>query len=440
MEKLGIPSVPMATKSFADLAKSNASKRGMPHIRACFTPHPVWGKTAEQLMAYVEGDDPVSGKPLMKEIIDGLTVPLSADDTKTGMMEVNVGPPVYGPDTLDNLQRHFLDNGMTDFLPVIIPTPEKVEAMLKGTSHHPDEVIGKMAAGAYAAWSYNVRQVAVNAVMAGCEPEYFPVVLAVAASGMAALGSSTTSFAYSMVINGPIRDKLNMNYTIGAMGPFAQPNAAIGRAWTLLGKNLGNGGIPGDTYMGSQGNNTNYNNIVIAENEKDSSWSPYHVQKGFKPEENVVSLFAGEDIRQGHGARRAGVLENPMFDDQISDIFRTLTSQFDALVICDPLTIKRLVEQGYDTKEKLQQWLWKNTTRTAKDYRDSAFVYTFHYPRALRGEEPYKTWYNCPEDTQIPYWPKPDNIVLVCAGGQTNPFFQVGNLTYRTSVLVDKWM
>ena len=55
----------MATKSFADLAKSNASKRGMPHIRACFTPHPVWGKTAEQLMAYVEGDDPVSAKPLL---------------------------------------------------------------------------------------------------------------------------------------------------------------------------------------------------------------------------------------------------------------------------------------------------------------------------------------------------------------------------------------
>ncbi len=243
----------MATKSFADLAKSNASKRGMPHIRACFTPHPVWGKTAEQLMAYVEGSDPVSGKPLMKEIIDGLTVPLTAEDTKTGMMDVNVGPPLYGPDTLDNLQTHLLNNGMTDFLPVIIPTLEKVDAMLKGTSHHPDEVVGKMAAGAFAAWTYTVRQVAVNAVMAGCEPEYFPVVLAVASSGMAALGSSTTSFAYSMVINGPIRDKLNMNYTIGAMGPFAQPNATIGRAWTLIGKNLGNGGIPGDTYMGSHG-------------------------------------------------------------------------------------------------------------------------------------------------------------------------------------------
>src|SRR5271170_5282516 len=162
MEKLGIPAVPMATRAFADLAKSNAGKRGMPHIRTAFTPHPVWGRTPEQLMAYIEGNDPVSGKPLMKEIVDGLTVPLSAEDTKTGMMDVSVGPPMYGPDTLDNLQALYLNNGMTDFLPVIVPTDEKVQAMLKGTSHPADEVVGKMAAGAFAPWTYTVKQVAVN--------------------------------------------------------------------------------------------------------------------------------------------------------------------------------------------------------------------------------------------------------------------------------------
>jgi hypothetical protein len=439
MEKMGIPCVPMATRAFADLAKSNAGKRGMPRARIAFTPHPVWGKTPAELRAYIEGPDPITGKPMMKEIIDALTTPLSAEDMKTGMEDVSVGPPVFGPDTADALQKYFLDNGMTDYLPVILPTEEKVNAMLKGTSHHPDEVVGKMAAGAFAPWTFTVRQVAVNAVMAGCEPEYFPIILAIASTGVAALGSSTTSFAYSMVINGPIRDTLNMNYTIGAMGPFAQPNATIGRAWTLLGKNLGNGGIPGDTYLGSQGNNLNYNNIVIAENEKDSPWTPFHVQKGFKPEENVVSLFSGEDFRQGHGARHAGVLENPMFDEQISDIFHTLAGLFGALVVCDPLTAKRLVQQGYDSKEKIVDWLWKNTVRTAKDYRDSAFVYTFDYPRALRKIEPYTTWYSCPEDTLIPWWPHPDDIVFVVAGGQTNPFFQVGNLSYRVSVSIDKW-
>jgi hypothetical protein len=276
--------------------------------------------------------------------------------------------------------------------------------------------------------------------MAGAKPEYFPVILAIAASGVSALGSSTTSFAYSMVINGPIRDKLTMNYAIGALGPFAQPNATIGRAWTILSKNLGNAGIPGDTYLGSQGNNLNYNNIVIAENEKDSPWTPFHVQKGFKAEENVVSLFAGEDLRQGHGAKHAGALENPMFDEQISDIFGTLIGLFGALVICDPLVAKRLVEQGYDTKEKIVNWLWRNTTLPVRDYKLQAFVYQFDYPRAIKGTEPWAAWYKLPDDAMIPRWAKPGDIHIVVTGGQTNAFFQVGNLSYRTSVSIDKWM
>jgi hypothetical protein len=179
---MGIPAVPMVTMAFKDLAKSNAAKRGMPHARITFTPHPAWGKTPEQLMGYVEGNDPVTGKPMMKEIIDALTTPVAEEDKKSGMVDVSIGPPIYGPDSSDNLQKLFLNNGMTDFLPVIIPTQEKVDAMLKGTSHKPDEVVGKMAAGAFAPWTYTVQQVAVNAVMAGCEPEYFPVLLAIAST------------------------------------------------------------------------------------------------------------------------------------------------------------------------------------------------------------------------------------------------------------------
>lgn len=411
----------------------------MPRERITFTPHPIWGKTAEEIWVYLNGDDPLSGKPMMKEVVDYLTKPLVPEELKSGMVSPSVGPPMFGPDTSDNLQQYYHDNGMTDYLPIILPTEEKVEAMLKGTRHHADEVVGKMAGGVYEPWSYTVRQVAVNAVMAGAKPEYFPVILAIAASGVSALGSSTTSFAYSMVINGPIRDKLTMNYTIGAMGPFAQPNATIGRAWTILSKNLGNAGIPGDTYLGSQGNNLNYNNIVIAENEKDSPWPPFHVQKGFKAEESVVSLFAGEDLRQGHGAKHAGVLENPMFDEQISNIFGTLLGLFGALVICDPLVAKRLVEQGYASKEKIADWLWKNTTLSVKDYKLNAFVYQFDYPRALKGLEPWATWYKLPDDAMIPRWPKSDYINIVVAGGQTNAFFQVGNLSYRKGVSIDQW-
>ena len=436
---MGIPSAPLVTKAFKDLATLNAAKRGMPHERICFTPHPVWGKTPDEVRVYVEGPDPVSGRPLMKEVTDALTVPLSDDEKKAGMVSVSIGPPTF-TDTVDNLQEFYLNNGYTDFLPIILPTEEKVDAMLQGTSHKPDEVVGKMAAGAYPAWSYTVRQVAASAVMAGCRPEYFPIVLAIASSGMASLFSSTNSFAFAMIVNGPIRDKLEFNYGIGALGPFAQPNATIGRAWLLMSKNLGNGGIPGDTYLGSLGNNLNYNNVVIAENEDASPWPPFHVERGFKKEENVVSLFRGLGVVPGQVARGSSVNTAPEFDKQMSDLFSTFTGFFGALIIADPLVAVRLKEQGYDTKEKLIDWLYKNTTQTVKDYKSRNYSYLFEYPRALKGDEPYATWYKLPDDAVIPHFPRAESFNIVVAGGQTNAYPQAGNLSYGMSVSIDKWM
>jgi len=435
---MGVPTTPMVTQAFKELAILNVAKRGMPDLRITFTPHPVASKTPEELHAYIEGNDPVSGKPMMKEIVDALTKPLSADEKKTGVVQVSTGPTKYPPDTPKNLQQFYHDNGMTDFLPVIIPTEDEVAEMLKGTSHHPDEVVGKMAGGAYPAWSYTVRQVAINAVMAGCKPEYLPTVLAIASSGTPSLMSSTNSFAYAAVINGPIRDKLNMNYGIGALGPFAQPNAAIGRAWTLVSRNLANGGIPGDTYMGSQGNNLNYNNLIMAENEAASPWAPLSVQKGFKPGENVVSLFRGLGIVPGQGARGTST-DTPKYEEQFSDLFSVFTGFFGGLVVADPLIAADLKSRGYDTKDKLIDWLYKNTTQTVKDYKARDFAYGFDYPRALNGLEPYKTWYALPEDAVIPRWPHRDDINVVVLGGQTNAFFQGGSLSYTVSVSIDQW-
>jgi hypothetical protein len=427
----------MVTRAFKDLAILNVAKRGMPHERITFTPHPVAGKTPEELRAYVEGNDPVSGKPMMPEIIDYLTRPLSAEESKTGKISPSMGPPTI-TDTADNLQEYYLNNGMTDYLPIILPTQARVDAMLKGTSHDPEEKCGQMAAGAYPPWSYTVRQVAVNAVMAGCRPEYFPVVLAIASSGTPSLFSSTNSFAYAAIVNGPIRDKLNMNYSIGALGPFAQPNAAIGRAWTLLSKNLGNGGIPGDTYMGSQGNNLNYNNLIIAENEAASPWAPFHVQKGFRAEENVVSMFRGLGIVPGQGARGTST-DTPKYEEQFSDLFSVFTGFFGGLVVADPLIAVSLHKRGYDTKEKLIDWLYKNTNQTVKDYKSRDFAYGFDYPRALKGLEPYATWYKMPDDAVIPRWPHVSDLNVVVAGGQTNAFFQGGSLSYGVSISIDKW-
>ncbi len=425
---MGFPTAPMVTIAFKNLALSNAAQRGMPHERICFTPHPVWGKTDAEMYAYLEGNDPVSGKPLMKEVVDALTQPLTAEESKTGTVTPDVGPPTF-IDTSDNLQQYYLDNGLTDFMYIQLPTQEKVDAMLKATSHHPDEVVGKMcpARGSYPEWSYTVRHVAINAVMAGALPEYLPTILAIASSGVTALSSSTNSFAVAAVINGPIRDKLNMNYGIGAMGPFAQPNAAIGRAWTMVSRNLGNSGMPGQTYLGTFGNSVNYNNLIIPENEKDSPWTPLHVQKGFKPEQNVVSLFVGFSISQGQAGVGLGVKPVPQFHEALRYNMIPFGPLFGALGVLDPLVAQGLVELGFKTKEQLADWLQKNSTISAKDARSTLF--------ANRWVPNPQT----PDDARIPYYAKADSYNFVVVGGQTNPYHMVANMSYRVSVPIDQW-
>jgi hypothetical protein len=425
---MGFPTAPMVTIAFKNLALSNAAQRGMPHERICFTPHPVWGKTDAEMYAYLEGNDPVSGKPLMKEVTDALTQPLTADESKSGTVTPDIGPATFS-DTSDNLQQYYLDNGLTDFMHIQLPTQEKVDAMLKGTSHHPDEVVGKMcpARGSYPEWSYTVRHVAINAVMAGALPEYLPTILAIASSGVTALSSSTNSFAVAAVINGPIRDKLNMNYGIGAMGPFAQPNAAIGRAWTMVSRNLGNSGMPGQTYLGTFGNSVNYNNLIIPENEKDSPWPPLHVQKGFKPEQNVVSLFVGFSISQGQAGVGLGVKPVPQFHEALRYNMIPFGPLFGALGVLDPLVAQGLVELGFKTKEQLADWLQKNSTISAKDARSTLFA-----GRWVRDPQ-------TPDDARIPYYAKADSYNFVVVGGQTNPYHMVANMSYRVSVPIDQW-
>ena len=148
---------------------------------------------------------------------------------------------------------------------------------------------------------YTVEKVAVNAVMAGAGPEHLPVILALAASEEASMPSSTTSFARMAVVNGPIRDEIGMNFGLGALSPFNHANTVIGRAWTLMTINLADA-RPGETFMGSTGNNINYNNMTFAENEERSAWEPFHVRKGFKKEESTVSVFQGWSAINSMGA------------------------------------------------------------------------------------------------------------------------------------------
>src|SRR4029079_16811874 len=135
-----------------------------------------------------------------------------------------------------------------------------VEQMLAGTSHPPDEMVGKLRPTiGMEPWHFDVEKVTVNAVMAGAAPEYFPVILALASSGDTGRQSSMSSMGNMVVVNGPIRHEIGMNSGIGALGPYNYGTSAIARCFGLMPQNLQGGSVAGLTYNGSQGNNFSYN-------------------------------------------------------------------------------------------------------------------------------------------------------------------------------------
>ena len=425
----------MATARFADYIARDTRNHGMA-LRFAFPPFPVVGMTRATLRKYVEGNDPTTGKPLMLELIDALTKPLTEAEKNPVRARRPERTRLLETDTEENLQRRFLENGWTDGLPLVLPTEERVAEMLTGTSHAADEVVGLMTVThLQEKLQYTVEKVAVNAVMAGARPEHFPVILAIASTQEPSLPSSTTSFGRMVMVNGPIRDEIGMNYGLGALSPFNYANAVIGRAWTLLSINLADARL-GETFMGSTGHNLNYNNMCCAENEEKSVWEPFHVEKGFKREESVVSLFRGWSVINSMGAANC---VRPATEETaiMLKAFPALRSA--ATLIMDPLVAKGLKEQGFQTKRDVARWLSENVKVPAGQYWGADINYSFMGPVARQGVEPYATWAKLPKDALIAPYCDPQQMNILVVGGETNPLWLTTDFFYTQSASVDKW-
>lgn len=429
-----MPTASIQTESFRDVVSQFAFARGMPHQRFVFVPQPVMGKSPAELRAYVDGRDPITGRPVMQGVIDALTRPLSEEEKRAVLFERST-PRLAEPDTEENLHRLFLENEWTDRLPIVLPTEERVAAMLAKTRHRPDEVVGRMRpTSTREAWEYTVEKVAVNAVMAGARPEYFPVILALASTQVTARGSTTSSAAAMVVVNGPIREEIGMNWGTGAMGPYNLANATIGRAYGLLSQNLQGGSAPGKTYVGSQGNNYAYNNITFAENEERSPWAPFHAQHGFRPEESAVSVFGG--CRST--AFTLGLRERH-WREHVRNLLRGMDPHGGPTFVLDPITARQFVDRGgFDTKEKLIQWVHENATLPAGEYWDYQLIQNYVHPRALKGVEPYATMLKAADDELIPMFRLSD-IHVVVVGGETNGYWRIMGCGYQKTASVDAW-
>jgi hypothetical protein len=429
-----VPTVALHTDIFERVVRSVARFNGMPGMRYAYVPQPVMGKTAAQLRAYVDGIDPVARRPVAQSIIEGLTRPFRDDELQKTVYERST-PRLVEPDTEDSLHQLFLDNNWTDMLPIVLPTEERVAAMLRGTSRKPDDVVGHMRPTHFReAWEYTVEKIAVNAVMAGARPEYLPVILALAASGVSARGSTTSSAAAMALVNGPIRHEIGMSSGIGAMGPYNHANATIGRAYGLLSQNLQGGSTVGLTYMGSQGNAYSFTNVTFAENEEASPWTPFHVDHGFGGTDSTVSVFGG----MRHTAFTLGVREKH-WREHVRHMLLGMDPREQPLFVLDPIAARQFVERGgFVDKQQLCQWAWETALMKAGEYWDYQLNLNYVYPRATFGEEPYASMLKAEPDELIHMFPR-EAIRVVVVGGETNGYWRIFGASYARTVSVDEW-
>ena len=291
LEKAGKPAVGIVSGGFEDDAAISAKAFGLPSWRFAYVPDVLTGLPDEQIRQEVEASLP--------QMIEVLTTPPRSDEGGTVAMMVKAPPAdrqtfegVDHLETVEKMNEAFLEYGWGDGFPLVAPTPERVEQMLKGTTLDGGYVVGVLPPGNGIA---TVEKIAINCVIAGCAPAHLPILIAAVESILTHAGSgydmSTTCSAPFILVNGPIVKELDINTGRCALGPGGQSraNIAIGRALRLIKMNIGFN-RPGLMDMDTIGSPTKFS-LCAAENEEANPWEPFHVEKGFPREASTVTVI-----------------------------------------------------------------------------------------------------------------------------------------------------
>ncbi|MHB1568137.1 MAG: peroxiredoxin family protein [Solirubrobacteraceae bacterium] len=312
--------------------------------------------------------------------------------------------------SFDELEEMF-ERGWTDGLPVIPPTPERVQAMLGGRDG--DESLGAVPP---ALGEATLARVAACAVLAGCRPEYFPVVVAAARAALKpefnlnGQAVTTQPAGQLVVVNGPARELLDFNSGIGALGPGRRANLTIGRALRLL-ISLTGEGYPGRLDRSTLGHPGKLA-FCIAEDEETSPWEPFHVERGFSTEQSVVTLIgcdsplsisdhrstSPEELARVLGWAAAATWSPNWWPLGAPSVF----------VIC-PEHADMFRHAGWD-KDRVREEMFAAVRRPAGELRWGETT-----PQVLAA----------PDDEMIPKWSKPEDILLLVAGGEAGRYSAV---------------
>jgi hypothetical protein len=302
--------------------------------------------------------------------------------------------------------EHYFEQGWTDGLPVVPPTAAKVEAFLNVVDRQPAEILGTEPVRGRVV---TLEKVAINAVMAGCRPEYFPVVVATIEAmlepqyNLHAVTASTMGAAQLLVVNGPIAKEIGLNSGVGVFGPGHRANATIGRAVRLTIINV-TGAISGELDQATLGHAGKYT-WCIAEAEDSSPWEPLHAGRGFLPEQSTVSVFSG--LAPIQITSDAETSPEKVLKSIIDGLFVAGPGNAEIVVVLALENIGHIEAAGW-TKQQVAQFLWEHSRRTADEWTEHGTPI----------ESPTS-------DDLIGVAQSPESITLVVAGGRAGGFSSV---------------
>jgi hypothetical protein len=276
LERRGVPTVTVFSTAFARAACSQAAGRGMRGLRLVKVPHPM--HTAPRAVVTERADYVVD------DIVDRLT--------RAAVEEASRPATAAATNVAGDDQELAFERGWTDGLPIVAPTAEKVARMVAAAGRPADAVVGPIPPR----WrKATIEKIAINAVMAGCRPQYFPVVLTAIdalldpACQLHGIQTATNTTTPLIIVNGPIAEELDINSGGNLFGGGCRANATIGRAVQLVLRNIG-GDVAGETDMATHGQSGKFT-FCIAEAERDSPWTPFHVDAGLAAGDSAVSVI-----------------------------------------------------------------------------------------------------------------------------------------------------
>ena len=324
----------------------------------------------------------------------------------------------------------FYESGWTDGLPIIPPTQPLLDAMLRYTDRDPHEIVAELEPRGGEA---TVEKIAINSIMAGCLPEYLPVIIAcveaIAEPAYNLYGRQTTTHpgGHLVIINGPIRQELDVNCRQNVFGHGWRANATIGRAVRLICTNIG-GGIPGLTDMATHGHPGRYS-YCIGEDEENSPWDSLHAERGLSPGTSSVTVFCAE---APHNINDLVSQTPEVYLESAASAMRHLGAngvyrsgiEGEQMLVVTSETANWLQERDW-SKQRVKEYIYQQAQNPIGLLRNRGGWGTVIPPAFVDMDD---------DNAMMPIVPRPENILVVVAGGYGRHMNAVLSSAYNLSV------